>query len=208
MMTHLHGLLSRRTWILAALAAAALLTACTTPVPKPAMVPIGQTGDFGYSEQDLGGDRIEVTYAGAAVRVPADATRDDARVQAELAKTHDLALWRAAQIADERGMAGLKVEKETRDTDIAVSQYLVPHSSPLGYRPYGYPYRYPYGYYGPGWFYDDDPFYYQRVRRGAGRVTTRLTVLLLKTYDAADATQLSVKETLSRLQAARSGAVY
>lgn len=190
---------------LAALLAGALLAGCTTPAPpKPAMVALGQTGDFGYSERDLGADRIEVTYAGAAVRVPVNATRDDARVQAEMAKTHDLALWRAAQIADGRGMAAMKIEKETRDTNIQVSQYLVPHSSPLGYRRYGYPYSY-YG--GPGWFYDD-PFYYQPVRRGAGRVTTTLTVLLLKVHDPDDAAQFSVKDTLSRLQAARSGATY
>lgn len=215
MMTHSHrlgsryrlarGLTTGLTLGLAALLAGTLLAGCTTPAPpKPAMVALGQTGDFGYSEHDLGTDRIEVTYTGAAVRVPVNATRDDTRLQAELAKTHDLALWRAAQIADERGMAAMKIEKEMRDTDIQVSQYLVPHSSPLGYRHYWHPY----GYYGwPGWYYDD-PFYYQRVRRGAGRVTTTLTVLLLKVHDPTDAAQLSVKDTLSRLQAARSGATY
>lgn len=203
-MTDSHRLVAHRGWTLAVLVAGALLAGCTTPPPKPAMVPLGQTGDFGYSERDLGADRIEVTYTGSAVRVPSNATRNDARVQAELAKTHDLALWRAAQIADARGMAAIKVDKETRDTDIEVSQYLVPHSSPLGYRRYGYPY----GYYGrPGWFYDD-PFYYQQVRRGAGRVTTTLTVLLLKTQNPDDAAQLSVKDTLIKLQSARGGAAY
>lgn len=203
-MTLLHRILGPARLVGPALLAGVLLAACTTPVPKPAMVPLGQTGDFGYSERDLGGDRIEVTYTGASVRVPTDADRDDPRVKAELAKTHDLALWRAAQIADARGMAGLKIDNETRDTDIEVTQHLVPHSSPLGYRPYWHPY----GYYGrPGWFYDD-PFYYRPVRRGAGRVTTTLSVTLFKTLNPEDPTQLSVKETLTRLQGARTGAAY
>lgn len=190
--------------------AAAGLGGCTTPPPpKPAMVPVGQTGDFGYSAHDLDGDRIEVTYTGAAVKVPSGADRTDAAVQAELAKTRDLALWRAAQIADERGMAALKIEKETRDTDINVTRQLVarpaPFYAPYHWGPYGHRY---YGYYGyPGWFYDD-PFYYRTVRRAAGRVTTTLTVQLFKTRNPDDATQLSVADTLAKLKAERSGAVY
>ena len=41
----------------------------------------------------------EVTYRGEAVRVSASNPRDDSRTQAEQDKAHDLALWRAAQIA-------------------------------------------------------------------------------------------------------------
>ena len=204
---HSRQLTSRRTGalFLAAILSAAMLAGCSTPAPpKPAMVPLGQTGDFGYSDRDLDPARVEVTYTGAAVRVPASATRNDARLQAELAKTHDLALWRAAQIADQRGMAAIKIDKEVRDTDIQVTRQLVPTAMPFGYRPY----YHHYGYYGrPSWFYDD-PFYYQAVRRGAGRVTTTLTVILLKTRDPDDAAQLPVKETLTRLQAERTGAVY
>lgn len=181
------------------------LSACASPPPKPAMVPLGQTGDFGYSERDLGNDRIEVTYTGAAVRVPSSATRDSAAVRAELAKTHDLALWRAAEVADQRGKAAIKIDKELRDTDIEVTRQYVRSAVPFGYRPYHWNH---YGYYGrPSWFYDD-PIYYQSVRRGAGRVTTTLTVLLLDAHDPGDATQLPVKDTLAKLKAARSGAAY
>jgi hypothetical protein len=203
---HLPRLFTHRIKFAAALLAAAVLAGCTTPPPpKPAMVPLGQTGDFGYSERDLGGDRVEIVYTGAAVKVPSTANRNSAQVQAELAKTHDLAVWRAAQVAKDRGMAAFKIERETRDTDIEVSQYYAPMSSPLGYRPYWGPY----GYYGGyrSWYYDD-PFYYRPVRRGAGRVTTTLTVLLFKTHNAADAEQLSTADTLTKLQAERAGAVY
>lgn len=207
MLMHLHQFIARRSGglALAAILAAGLIAGCASAPPKPAMVALGQTGDFGYTDRDLDAGRIEVTYTGAAVRVPAGASRNDARLQAELAKTHDLALWRAAQIADQRGMAAIKIDKEIRDTDIQVTRQLVPTAVPFGYRPYWSHY----GYYGrPSWFYDDDPFYYQQIRRGAGRVTTTLTVILLKTQDPNDATQLSVKDTLTKLQSERSGAVY
>lgn len=167
------------------------------------MVPLGQTGDFGYSERDVGPDRIEVTYTGSNVRVSSSQGREDSRLVAERAKTHDLALWRAAQIADQRGMAGMKVENEARDTDVEVTRDYVRNFGP--YYPYGYR---RYAYWGrPSWFYDD-PFYYQPVRRAYGQAVTTLTVQLLKQHDPSDKTQLSVKETLTRLQTARSGAAY
>src|SRR5262249_46505926 len=112
--------------LIAAIALAATLAACTTPPPpKPAMVPLGQTGDFGYSDRDLGQDRIEVTYTGSTIPASPQAGRADSRVRAEQAKIHDLALWRAAQIADQRGMAAMKIENETRDTDLQVTQQYV-----------------------------------------------------------------------------------
>lgn len=193
---------------IAAALLAVFVAACTTPPPpKPAMVPLGQTGDFGYSEKDLGQDRIEVTYTGATIPVSSRQGRDDARVTAELDKIHDLALWRAAQIADQRGMAGMKVENETRDTDVNVTQQYVQRVAPF------YPYYYPYYWRrhgfccGPNWFYDD-PYYYEPVRRANAQAVIRLTVQLLKQYDPADRAQLSVKDTLTHLQTARSGAVY
>ncbi|MDT9150942.1 hypothetical protein RSW37_24755, partial [Escherichia coli] len=48
----------------------------------------------------------------------------------------------------------------------------------------------------------------QPVRRAYGQAVTTLTVQLLKQHDPNDQTQLSVKETLTRLQSARSGAAY
>jgi hypothetical protein len=199
--------MKRRTGSVAKLLAAAflatLVAACAAPPPKPAMVPLGQTGDFGYSERDVGTDRIEVTYTGSNVRVSSSQGKEDSRLVAERAKTRDLAIWRAAQIADQRGMAAMKIESEARDTDVQVTR-----DYGYGYAPY-YPYRYRrYGYWGrPSWFYDD-PFYYQPVRRAYGQAVTTLTVQLLKQYDPSDKTQLSVKETLTRLQSARSGAAY
>jgi hypothetical protein len=180
----------------------ALVAGCAAAPPKPAMVPLGQTGDFGYSERDLGPDRIEVTYTGATIPVSASQGRNDSRVTAEMAKIHDLALWRAAQIADQRGMAGMRIENETRDSNVNVTQQYVQQYSPF-YDPF-----WPRRHYCCGPWYDDDPFYYRPVRRADAQSITRLTVLLLKQYDPHDATQLSVKDTLTKMQTARSGAVY
>lgn len=186
------------------------LSACATPAPpKPAMVPLGQTGDFGYRAQDLDANRIEVTYIGAAVKVPTDASRSDPSVQAELAKTRDLALWRAAQIADERGMAAMKIEKESSDTDVNVRRDYVARPYPFAYGGFccGYRHGY-YGYYGSPWWFNDYPYYYAPVRRAAGRVTTTLTVQLFKVRNLDDSTQISVPDTLSKLTTERTGAVY
>ena len=66
--------------LLAAVLLATLVAACTAPVPKPAMVPLGQTGDFGYSERDVGTDKIEVTYTGSNIRVSSSQGRADSRL--------------------------------------------------------------------------------------------------------------------------------
>lgn len=192
--------------MLAAVVAAALAAACTTVPPKPAMVPLGQSGEFGYSDRDLGENRIEVTYTGANIRVSASEGRDDSRVTAEEAKIRDLALWRAAQIADQRGMAAMKIENEARDTDVEVTRQYVQRMAPFGYAHPFYWRRHGYCC-GPSWFYDD-PFYYQPVRRANAQAVITLTVQLLEQYDPNDKAQIPVKETLERLRAERSGAVY
>jgi hypothetical protein len=183
-----------------------VFTGCASAPPQPAMVPIGETGEFGYSERDIGEGRIEVSYIGAAIRVSSSQGRNDLRVADEQAKVHDLALWRSAQIADQRGMAAMKIETEARDTDVQVMEQ---YNAPFGYGPYWGPYDpYRYGYCcGPSW-YDDDDYYYQPVRRIFARAVSTLTIALLRDHDPADETQLSVKETLTRLQAKRAGAVY
>jgi hypothetical protein len=198
-----HLKIASRAKLLAFLLAAILVAACATPPPKPAMVPLGQTGEFGYSERDLGPDRIEVTYTGAYVPIAPSGSRDDPRVKAEQAKVHDLALWRAAQLADQRGMAGMKIENETRNTDVHVTQDYVRSLPPYGPYHWGDPYYWG----GPSWFYDDYP-YYRSVRRASAQSVSTLTVRLLKTYDSGDKGQFPVKDTLTNLQSARAGAAY
>lgn len=190
------------------------LAACTTPAPpKPAMVPLGTTGDFGYSSKELGPDRIEVTYRGAPVAVSVSDPRDDSRARAEVDKTHDLALWRVAQIASERGKGGFKIENENRDSDIVVQNRTYHRPNPF-YDPFFTPYNDPFWprYRRPYYpYYDDDldwPYRIERVRSATARAKITLVVTLYQSFDPKVAGMQSTAETLSKLKAARSGAVY
>jgi hypothetical protein len=190
------------------------LAACATPAPpKPAMVALGTSGDFGFSSKDLGPDRVEVTYRGAAVKVSESNPREDARTQMELDKAHDLALWRAAQIAQERGKVAFKVENEKRNSDVEVQRRSYYRPSPF-YDPFWDPYDDPfwpghrhrpfiYGGYGAG-----PDYTYQQVRTATARAEITLTVSLYPEYDPKVEGLLSTEETLAKLKAARAGAVY
>jgi hypothetical protein len=188
------------------------LAACATPAPpRPAMVPLGASGDFGYSSRDVAADRIEVTYRGDAVSVSVSNPRDDSRTQAELDKARDLALWRAAQIATERGKAGLKIENEKRASDVEVQRRSYYRPSPF-YDPFWDPYDDPFWPHRHGFyrrpFYDDWPYSYQQVRTATARAEITLTVVLYQAYDPKVEGMLSTAETLTKLKATRSGAVY
>jgi hypothetical protein len=189
------------------------LAACAAPAPpRPAMVPFGSGGDFGYSSRDVAADRIEVTYRGDSVSVSVSNPREDGRTQSELDKARDLALWRAAQIASERGKAGLKIETESRDSDVEVQRRSYYRPSPF-YDPFWGPYDDPFwprhGYYlrRPFW-HDDWPYSYQQVRTATARAEITLTVTLYQSFDPKVDGMLSTAETLTKLKAARSGAVY
>jgi len=188
------------------------LAACATPAPKPAMVALGTGGgDFGYSSKDLGANQVEVTYRGDAVSVSASNPREDARTKAEQDKAHDLALWRAAQIAEGRGKAGLKIDNENRDSDVEIQRRSYYRPSPF-YDPFWDPYEDPFwphhGFYRRPYLHDDWPYSYQQVQTANVRAQIRLTVTLYPEYDPKVEGMLSTAETLSRLKAARSGAVY
>jgi hypothetical protein len=189
------------------------LAACATPAPpKPAMVALGTSGDFGYSSKDLGSDRVEVTFRGDAVKVSVSNPRDDARTKMELDKARDLALWRAAQIAEERGKPGFKIENEKRDSDVEVQQRSYYRPSPF-YDPFldpyddpfwpGYRRRPPFYGYGAGW-----PYSYQQVRTATARAEITLTVSLYPEFDPKVDGMLSTEETLAKMKTARAGAVY
>lgn len=169
---------------------------CASSPPKPAMVPLGSNGPFGYSDQPIVKDQTTVTYTGPYRMVSTTNPRGDGRLQGELDKTYDLALWRAAQIGQEQGYAALKIDKEQKDTDVQVNDRPVYMPGPFYYGPCCYPYR---RFYGPAypWGYDD----YTVQREAYARAIVRLSISYGRIYQPGEEGQISIPATLSRMQA-------
>lgn len=176
----------------AALLLAGLLAACATAsVPKPAMVPLGGANDYGYSEVKLQDDRYQVSYRTPRQRVSTSRSDREAEVAAARARARDLALWRAAQLGQEKGFAAVKVLEEQTDSDVDVTVDRGYRADPFFYGLYGYHddplyWRRPWYPYHPGYFSDPfyDPFYgpggYYERPRATLRVSARLVVRFFK----------------------------
>jgi hypothetical protein len=198
-------------WIpLLPIALVLLLGACATPEPpKPAMAPLGVNGDFGYTERDLGDDKIEVTYRGETVKVDPRNPHDDFRNRIELDKAYDLALWRAAEIAADRHKAGLKVETDSKNSDVEVQRRTYYRPDPF-YDPFFDPYDDPFWppfrrLNGP----DFGPMYrFQDVRTATSRAEVTVTVRLYDAFDPKVDGMLATDATLARLKALRGGEMY
>lgn len=175
------------------------------------MQPLSVAGNFGFSEKDLDPDTIEVTYRGADVQISARQPRADSRVIAEKEKVRDLALLRAAQIAQGRGIKTIRIVNEKTDSDVDVQSYPRCRPAPFwgppgywgGYPGYGYGYR---GYYGwPG------DYMCSESRSAKGKAIAVLTVDLLAqpAPAATPANQvLQVDETVTRLQKTYATSTY
>lgn len=120
-----------------AIAAAMLLAACSTAPAKPAMVPIGADGNYGYNEIMLESDHYQVSYLTPRLQVAVSRADREADITAAKAQAHDLALWRAAQLGREKGFSVLKLMNEHTDTNVDTNVQ-------RGYDPafYGYGYGY------------------------------------------------------------------
>jgi len=169
------------------------------------MQPLSVAGDFGFSDRDLDGDTVEITYRGAEVKLSSSNPRGDARISSEKDKVHDLALLRAARIAQERGASAFRVVSEKTDSDIDVQSY--PHCSAApfwGYPGYGfYGHRYAYGY--GGWPYYGYPC--SERRWASGKAVSVLTVDLVTAPVAGDQS-LNTAETIAKLDKIYAGVTY
>ncbi len=164
------------------------------------MAPLGVNGPFGYSDQPIVQDRTSISYTGPFVAVSANSPRDDGRLQAELTKTYDLALWRAAQLGQQQGYASLKVDREQRDSDVEVSD------EPI-YRPIP---NYAYGpcwgrCFGSPWWFND---YYDVQRRAKARAIIHLSIIYKRQFDPAEAGASSIPALLSQMQVKWATATY
>jgi hypothetical protein len=119
-------------WTVAALL---LLAGCHPAAQLPLMSPIDVAGTFGYADRPLGDGRVEVSYT-----VPPRPTRYDQKAQDEDAEgatrlAKDLALWRAAELAESRGAPALRVldsrsdvRYDTREQTYYPPNYATPYS--------------------------------------------------------------------------------
>lgn len=182
-----------RRFLLPAVLALAL-AGCAASEPLPALVAKADTGRYGYSENQLAEDRLEVVYESPSFSVPISSESRRARLEEERQRAYDFALWRAADIAKERGFSAFSVEHDRRDVDVSLQAEPVYRPLP-GFYPYyyGYPYRYGYR---PWGMYDPWDGYGGYRRWAYARVTVSLDVQLLKTPTPES---LPVEETLARL---------
>jgi hypothetical protein len=168
-----------------------LMGACSTPSPpKPAMVPIGANGNYGYSEVMLETDRYQVSYLTPRLKVSVSRADREADIVAAKTQAHDLAFWRAAQLGREKGFSALKLVDEHTDSDVNTSTQR--SYAPAFYGFYGVPrYRHYPGGFGPiPWFPGDYYGYgpwgygpydsYERTSSSL-RVNSRLEVEFYKT---------------------------
>jgi len=169
------------------------------------MVAQSTNGDFGYAEKSLAPDLYVVTYV--SPRLPATPEpADDHALSGEKQRVYDLALWRAAQLALEKGYPDFQVQKESRDVNVTVPTVpgyaYAPAPLFLGHCrwdcdwPFG---LWPYSYY--------DPYYAEQYSRShtVGRITVNLTVKMLS--NPADGT-LDAAETEVRLRKAYESASF
>lgn len=152
--------LSRGALCRTALGAALLLSlgACQTvpPVPRPPLYSsIESARDFGYADRKLSGSTYEVTYIGPSDTVPSETLAREARVKADNAIAEDMALWRSADLAVEKGYPAFRITDRHSETQITVRNddyYYDPYYyGSFGYYGYYGPYYHPYGYYDSGY---------------------------------------------------------
>jgi hypothetical protein len=145
----MRGFSPRSAALAAALILPGLVAACAAPEPKPAFVAYGQHGNFGYTETRLAEDSYQVTYVTPYVPASADPKARDSQLADQKNKAYELALWRAAQLAEKAGYPAFTVENESRDADVTV------RTQPS----FSQPYDPLWAYYGNGPAYQQSPFY-------------------------------------------------
>ena len=173
--------------------AAAVVAACQTGPARPLMSPYDAADDFGYSTRQLADGRYEVVYQGQSARTWAEREKRAEDIAAARGLAYDLALWRAAELAGEKGFAGFTVEGEESDVEVEIVEDAPYYGYPgpaFGFHHFG---AYgPFGYAGPAF------------RSAWLRARVSLTVALTDTV-AADV--FDAAETAARLEAKYPGAL-
>jgi hypothetical protein len=128
----------RRPWRPFAIFLAVLALAGCGDGRYPPLSPMAQAGGYGYADKPLGGERYTVTYVGPSrlsSSAPAVRDRDAAAARTEAL---DLAIWRAAQLAQGAGFEGFRVIGQSSTVDVAAQptyydqQFYGPFGSNVG----------------------------------------------------------------------------
>ncbi len=191
---------TRRSAVIGSVIVLGMLTGACANNRKPpvaAMVPQSTNGVFGYADKMLAPDLYEVTYVSPQLRAIQDA--DTAHgLAGEKQRVYDLALWRAAQLAQENKFPAFQVQHESRDVDVTVRRDPVYYPPPLFFGPCrwdcGWPGYWPYY-----------PYDYSYRTSAAGRITVNLTVKMLA---KATADSLDTAATIERLRKAYASATF
>jgi len=191
-----------RRWLVATgIGLLAVLAAGCTETRRPpvaAMVPQSTNGVFGYSDKMLAPDLYEVTYV--SPRLHATPASDDAHgLEGEKQRVYEMALWRAAQLAQEKNYPAFEVQHESRDVDVTVRHEPVYYAPPpLFFGGCHWDCDWPFGY----WPY---PYDYTYRTSAAGQIIVKLTVKMLP---QATATSFDTAATNERLRKAYASATF
>lgn len=181
------------------------VAACSANPPRPAMVQQSDQVRYGYTDRTLSDGSIEVVYKTPVLRTSASTLSRDDDIEAEKKRAYDLALWRAAQIAIERGYQHILVDTTHSDSEVEVDENLYPG--------YGSPwYGSGYGYYGGGWpdpyAYRYSPFYYAPPYYRSFAYMQVTVTLTVSESDASNRQALNTRATASRLSIQYADSVY
>jgi hypothetical protein len=156
------------------------------------MVAWSATGDYGYADEQIGPDRFRITYISPRLRADIDPDNSHG-LEGERGRVDDLALWRAAQLAREKGYAAFVVEQDNRDIDVTIHRDRVYPAAPYPLL-FGGPWHWRGGYW-PYGYWTDSPGGYRES--AVGRVKSELTVRMLRVRAA---NSLETSAILDRLR--------
>lgn len=109
--------LARLRQAVVALIGLTLLAGCVSTPPPPLLTPLAVAGNFGYAEAPLGSDRFSVTYMAPPRLTSLYGSARETDAQATRTLAFDMAVWRAAQLAQAEGFAGFRIIDRRSDVD-------------------------------------------------------------------------------------------
>lgn len=159
---------------------------------------------YGYTDRELSDGRFEVVYKTPVLRTSASTLSREDDIEAEKKRAYDLALWRAAQIAIERGYERILVDMSHSDAETEVDENFYPG--------YGSPWYGGFGYYDGGWpdpyGYRYSPFFYAPPYYRSFAYMQVTVTLTVSEADPSNAKALDAAATAMRLSTQYANSSY